>query len=117
MRKDFRKRDFKKRDFKKGNFKRYRREEFFVPGNGLAVKVPDSNSGTLEKALRYLKRQLKDDGTMLKLKEKRYFEKPSMKRRIQKEEAIRNQQYQERIKKGYDRWHPCWTAIINGQAQ
>ena len=37
MRKDFRKRDFKKRDFKKGNFKRYRREEFYVPGNGLAV--------------------------------------------------------------------------------
>ena len=117
MRKDFRKRDFKKRDFKKGNFKRYRREEFYVPGNGLAVKVPDSNPGTLEKALRYLKRQLKDDNTMMRLKSNRYYEKPSLKRRKRKEEAIRNQQYHERIKRGYDRHHPCWTVIINGQAQ
>ena len=103
MRKDFRKP-------KKGNFKRYRREQFFVPGNGLAVKVPDSNPGTLEKALRYLKRQLKDDNTMMRLKEK-----PSLKRSRIKNEAIRNQQYQERISKRYGK--TCWTAIINGEAQ
>tara|TARA_R100001015_G_C4588412_1_gene144149 strand:+ start:52 stop:378 length:327 start_codon:yes stop_codon:yes gene_type:complete len=108
MRKDFRKP-------KKGNFKRYRREQFFVPGNGLAVKVPDSNPGTLEKALRYLKRQLKDDNTMMRLKEKRYYEKPSLKRSRIKNEAIRNQQYQERISKRYGK--TCWTAIINGEAQ
>ena len=108
MRKDFRKP-------KKGNFKRYRREQFFVPGNGLAVKVPDSNPGTLEKALRYLKRQLKDDNTMMRLKEKRYHEKPSSKRRKLKDEAIRNQRYQERVSKRYEK--RCWTAIIDGEAQ
>ena len=53
---------------------------------------------------------------MLTLREKRYYTKPSMKRRVLKEEAIRDQQYKERIKKGYDRWHPCWTAIIDGKA-
>jgi len=104
-------------NFKKSNFKRHRREEFFVPGNAMAVKVPDSNYGTLEKALRYLKKQLRDDDTMMTLRSKQYYEKPSQKRKIQKEEAIRNQQYHERIKKGYDKWHPCWTAIVNGQAQ
>ena len=102
-------------NFKKSNFKRYRREEFFVPGNGLAVKVPDSSPGTLEKALRYLKRQLKDDDTMMRLKSKSYYEKPSLKRKKIKEEAIRDQKYRTRISKKYDK--PCWTVIINGEAQ
>ena len=108
MRKDFRK-------SKKGNFKRHRREEFFVPGNALGVKVPDNSPGTLEKALKYLKRQLKDNDTIMQLKANRYYEKPSTKSSRIKNEAIRNQQYQERISKRYGK--TCWTAIINGEAQ
>ena len=109
-----RNKNFKKRPFKG---KRHRREEFYVPGNGMAVKIPDAEPGTLEKGLRYLKRQLKDADTMMTLRDKRYYTKPSLKRRKQKEEAIRDQQYRERIRKGYERWHPCWTAIVDGQAQ
>ena len=101
--------------FKKSNFKRYRREEFFVPGHGLAVKVPDANTGTLEKALRYLKRQLKDDDTMMTLRSKRYYEKPSAKRRRELDEAIRNNRYEERVSKRQGKY--VWTAIIDGNAQ
>ena len=63
-----RNKNFKKRPFKG---KRHRREDFYVPGNGLAVKVPDGEPGTLEKAMKYLKRQMKDDGTIMRLKDKR----------------------------------------------
>jgi len=101
--------------FKKSNFKRYRREDFFVPGHGLAVKVPDANTGTLEKALRYLKRQLKDDDTMAKVRSKKYYEKPSMRRRRELDEAIRNNNYQERVTKRHVKY--VWTAIIDGNAQ
>ena len=109
-----RNKNFKKRPFKG---KRHRREEFYLPGNGMGVKIPDSDPGTLEKGLRYLKRQLKDADTMMTLREKSYYTKPSLKRRKQKEDAVRDQQYRERIKRGYDRWNPCWTAIVNGRAQ
>jgi ribosomal protein S21 len=120
MQKDYKKdRPYNNRDgnFKKSNFKRYRREEFFVPGHGLAVKVPDSNPGTLEKALRHLKRQLKDDDTMMRLKAKKHYEKPSLKRKKIKDEAVREQQYRERIRKGYEKYNPSWTVILNGKAQ
>ena len=108
MRKDFRK-------SKKGNFKRHRREEFFVPGNALGVKVPDSSPGTLEKALKYLKRQLKDNDTIMQLKANRYYEKPSTKRRRVKEEAQRAQWTKERQAERADKNH-VWTAIMNGKA-
>ena len=52
---------------------------------------------------------------MMRLKEKRYHEKPSSKRRKLKDEAIRNQRYQERVSKRYEK--RCWTAIIDGEAQ
>ena len=79
-----RNKNFKKRPFKG---KRHRREEFYLPGNGMGVKIPDSDPGTLEKGLRYLKRQLKDADTMMTLREKRYYTKPSLRKRKQKEEV------------------------------
>ena len=50
------KKDFKKRPFKK----RHTRADFYLPGCPEGVKVPDGESGTLERAMKYLKRQLKD---------------------------------------------------------
>jgi len=117
MRKDFKKDRPYNRDgkFKKSNFKRHRREEFFVPGNGLAVKVPDSNIGTLEKALKYLKRQLKDDDTMMRLRAKRYYEKPTAKRKRVKEAAYRAQWTLDRQAERANKGH-VWTAIMDGKA-
>ncbi len=103
---------FKKRPFKG---KRHRREDFYVPGHGLAVKVPDEAPGTLEKALKYLKRQLKDDDTMMTLRNNRYYEKPSMRRRRELDEAKRWQWTLDRKAERYDKGH-CWTAIIDGKA-
>ena len=75
MQKDNYKKDFKKdnykKDFKKRPFrKRHTRADFYLPGNPDGVKVPDSEPGTLEKALKYLKRQMKDSDVLFKYKEK-----------------------------------------------
>ena len=82
---------------------------------GLGVKVPDSDPGTLEKAMKYLKRQMKDDGTIMRLKDKRYYEKPSMRRRRELDAAIRWQWTLDRKAERADKGH-VWTAIINGKA-
>jgi len=115
-------RDYKKdrpynRDgkFKKSNFKRHRREEFFLPGNGLGVKVPDGEQMTLEKALKYFKRQLKDSEKMFILKQRKYYEKPSAKRKRVLDEAKRTQWTVNKQQERADKY--IWTAIINGKAQ
>jgi len=96
--------------------KRYSRQDFYVKGNPSAVAVPDSKPGTLEKALRYFKRQQKDSDVMAKYRDNTEYTKPSAKRRVQKEEAIRNEQYKNKMEgrreKGY-----VWTAILDGDAQ
>jgi|TARA_R100001129_G_C5264433_1_gene232213 small subunit ribosomal protein S21 len=107
-----RNKNFKKRPFKG---KRHRREDFFLPGCGLGVKVPDSDPGTLEKAMKYLKRQMKDDGTIMRLKDKRYYEKPSMRRRRELDAAKRWQWTLDRKAERADKGH-VWTAIMNGKA-
>ena len=68
--------NFKPRD---RNFKpkRYSRQDFYVKGNPSAVAVPDSKTGTLEKALRYFKRQLKDSDVMARYRANTEFIKPS----------------------------------------
>ena len=104
-----------KKNFKKKNFKRYKRADFMIPGCPMGVRVPDDKPGSLEKALRYLKRKMKDEDIFQKLRTNQYFEKPSSKRRKQKDEAIRWQQKIERDRKREDKNH-CWTAIIDGQA-
>ena len=79
--KDYKK-DYKKEDFKKSPFKkRHTRADFYIPGNPDGVAVPDSSPGTLEKAMKYLKRQMKDSEVLLKYKEKAHYEKKSQKRK------------------------------------
>ena len=117
MQRDFRNRnDSNRGDYKKRPFraKRHRREEFFLPGNGLGVKVPDGEQMTLEKALKYFKRQLKDSEKMFELKLRKYYEKPSAKRTRVLDEAKRNQWTANKQQERADKY--VWTAIINGKA-
>ncbi len=48
------------------------------------VKVIDDQ---LEKALKVLKRKLAQDGTFKEIKKRRYYEKPSVKRKRKRQEA------------------------------
>ena len=105
-----------KKNFKKRNFKRHKRADFMVPGQPMAVRVPDNNPGSLEKALRYLKRKMKDEDIFQKLRSNEYYEKKSAKRRKQMDEAIRWQKKVERDRKARDKNY-IWTAIVDGQAQ
>ena len=58
---------------------------------GLSVPVYNNN---VDIALRKLKKKIKDSNLFVDLKEKAYFEKPSKKRREQKNLAILRQRYQ-----------------------
>ena len=82
----------------------------------MSVRVPDNNPGSLEKALRYLKRKMKDEDIFQKLRSNEYYEKKSAKRRKQMDEAIRWQKKVERDRKARDKNY-IWTAIIDGKAQ
>ena len=57
---------------------------------GLSVKVWNNN---VEGALKVFKRKVKDSNLMLDLKKKAYYEKPSKKRREQKNMAILRNKY------------------------
>ncbi len=58
---------------------------------GLYVKVKGKDARALDKALKKFKRIIKDSGIMLELREREYFEKPSVKKRRKKQLA--NQRY------------------------
>ena len=81
--------------------KRYSRQDFYVPGLPSAVKVPDSSPMALERALKYLKRQMKDADTIPRFRSLKEYTKPSLKRRKMKDDAIRKQQLREKISKRY----------------
>ena len=121
MQKDnYKKNDYKKdykKDFSRKPFrKRLSRADFYLEGCPEGVKVPDSSLNSLERALKYLKRQLKDSDKIMKYKAKGEYIKPSTVRRRKKDEAIRMQRYKERqlarIDKGY-----VWLSIVDGKAQ
>jgi len=69
---------------KKKKFKK--REEQFLYGHALGVKVINKN---VEAALRKWKRIMKESGVIDEYKEKRYYTKPTTKRRKQRNDAIR----------------------------
>jgi ribosomal protein S21 len=60
-----------------------RKDEYYIPG-GVRVPKPEE----LEIALRIFKRMQKESGKFEELRERRYFEKPSQKRKVQKEMAV-----------------------------
>ena len=56
----------------------------------LEVKVRDNN---VDKAMRKLKKKLDKEGVMWELRQRRYYEKPSLKRRVQRNKARLRQKY------------------------
>jgi small subunit ribosomal protein S21 len=54
----------------------------------LKVTVRDNK---VEHALRLLKKKVKDTGLMIELRERQFFTKPSVKKRLQKKRALVNQ--------------------------
>tara|TARA_Y100001937_G_scaffold85233_1_gene115260 strand:+ start:98 stop:439 length:342 start_codon:yes stop_codon:yes gene_type:complete len=82
------------------------RTDFVIPGVPLGVKVLDND---VERSLKIWKRQLKDSGKIMELKQRRYFEKPSSKRRKERDFAIRRD-WIENLKRRQNE-KECWTII------
>ena len=96
--------------------KKLGRHEFYLEGCPDGVKVPDPTTGTLERALKYLKRQMKDSEVLMKYRDKKEYIKPSMRRRIKKEDAVRSEQYKNRMESRREKGY-IWTAIVGGSAR
>jgi len=65
----------------------------------LEIRVDDKN---IEKALRLLKRKMQHDGLFRELKNRRFYEKPSLKKKRKRREAQKRRQKNLRI----NRQHP-----------
>ena len=79
----------------KKNFRKRPKKEL----QGLMVEVWDNN---VEKAMRILKRKVKDSNLFIDLRKKEYYEKPSKLRREKKNLAILRNQYKvEKDKENY----------------
>tara|TARA_B100000780_G_C20852391_1_gene338770 strand:+ start:80 stop:460 length:381 start_codon:yes stop_codon:yes gene_type:complete len=117
FKKDGYKKDFKK-DFKKRPFeKRHTRADFYISGNPDGVKVPDGKPGTLEKALKYLKRQMKDSDILFKYREKAYYEKPNQVRKVKMERAKAMQHKYDAMQKRKYNKHSCWLVMTKNGAE
>jgi len=57
-------------------------------GKHLEIKVYNND---VERAIKVLKKKIQNDGLFKTLKEKRYFEKPSQKKKRKHQEAIKRQ--------------------------
>ena len=80
---------------KKKNFRRKPKKDL----QGLQVEVYD---GQVEKALRILKKKVKESNLFIELRKKEYYEKPSKIRRHKKNlSRLRNQYQVEKDKKNY----------------
>ena len=62
---------------------------------GITVEVRNNN---VEKALRVLKKKLIKSGQMKELKERQYYQKPSLKKREKKKEGIRRYKKEQKLK-------------------
>ncbi|MFZ3138843.1 MAG: 30S ribosomal protein S21 [Thermodesulfovibrionales bacterium] len=62
----------------------------------MEIKV---NGNDVEKALKILKRQLQKDGLLRELKERRFYEKPSVKSRRKQREAHKRRMKNARIRR------------------
>lgn len=98
--------------------KNYRkRADFILEGQPNGVKVPSSDAGDLEKALKVFKRQQKDQGIFDELRERRYYTKPSQARYVKMKEARRHNAKKVAKQKAFEKKHPCWMVIENGKAK
>ena len=103
-------------DSKKPHFKRRKRltrEDFQIPGNARAVRVPDGDIG---QALKRFKKMMKMTGVLDEYKERRRYEKPSKTKYEARKRvaAITSKNDKRDIRRESKQ---VWVAIINGQAQ
>jgi len=97
--------------------KNYRaRKDFDLPGCPYGVRVPGKTYDDLEKALKIFKRSLKASGRLFEIKQNNFFEKKSLKNRKMKADAVRKQHWDTINRKKEDKFHECWTYIVNGKA-
>ena len=57
----------------------------------IEVKITDNNPASFEKAMKIFKKLVQNDGFMLELRDRKFYKKPSVKKREKKLEAIRKQ--------------------------
>jgi|TARA_B100000035_G_C20923858_1_gene519738 small subunit ribosomal protein S21 len=57
------------------------------------IKVNVRKGQSIEKAISIFKKKVKESGLMLEIKNRRFYEKPSLKRREQKNKARLRQKY------------------------
>ena len=62
----------------------------------IEVKIHDDSQGSFEKAMKRFKKLCQDDGFMMELRDRRYFIKPSVKKRQKRLETIRTQKRNQR---------------------
>ena len=74
--------------------KKQKQHQTIVPGNALSVNVVGNQREDLGFALKIWKRKIKTSGILEKIKDRKEFEKPSVKRRKQRQAA----QFIQRIK-------------------
>ena len=55
------------------------------------IIIENIRQDNLNQALKKLKKKWEDSGALLELRERKYFTKPSAKKRVQKEQAVRKQ--------------------------
>lgn len=96
--------------------KKLGRHEFIIEGCPTGVKVPDPSIGTLERALKYLKRQAKDMDLIGKYRKNQEYIKPSLKRSRLRLEAIRALKYKTKMDARREKDY-VWTAIVDGKAR
>ena len=78
--------------------KQYRNKPNFERTEGLHVIVRDNN---VDKAMRKLKRMVKNAGTLQEIKERQFFQKPSEKKRLAKKAGknLRDKDYDHKTKR------------------
>lgn len=62
----------------------------------IEVKINDDSQASFEKAMKRFKKLSQDDGFMMELRDRRYFIKPSVRKRQKKLKAIRKQKIEQR---------------------
>lgn len=55
------------------------------------IIIDNINNDNLQKALKQLKKKWDESGALTELRERKYFTKPSAKKRVQNEKAVRKQ--------------------------
>ncbi len=55
------------------------------------IIIDNINDDNLQKALKVLKKKWQDSGASEELRDRKYYTKPSAKKRVQKEKAVRKQ--------------------------